>query len=316
MKSAVVLDAGCEDCVCTPGVVEACYPGPEGTEGVSACVGGQRTCDDASQFGPCVGAVIPAAELCNGLDDDCDVAVDEDFSEEACGVGACRVTVATCVDGGVVACEPLRPAVREFCEGTDDDCDGEVDEGCACLDDRTQPCFSGAPDVRGIGRCADGTQTCSSGAWGTCAGEVLPGTEQCNGADDDCDALTDESDPLLGAACSTGLLGICAAGTNACTTGQLTCAQTLQPAAEVCNGRDDNCDGQVDEGSPGAGLVCTTGLAGVCSKGFTACEIEAVVCVPETPASAELCDGQDNDCDGISDEGNPGSGQACSTGLL
>ena len=61
-------------CPCTPGVAEACYSGPANTKGVGACVAGTHTCNAAgNDFGPCVGQVVPAVDVCsNGLDEDCD----------------------------------------------------------------------------------------------------------------------------------------------------------------------------------------------------------------------------------------------------
>ena len=87
------------------------------------------------------------------------------------------------------------------------------------------------------------------------------------------------------------------------------------PSEEVCDGDDNDCDGEVDEDAPGAGDTCATGLPGPCADGVTACEAGEIVCVQVTSPSAELCDGIDNDCNGQSDEGNPGAGGACNTGL-
>lgn len=74
---------------------------------------------------------------------------------------------------------------------------------------------------------------------------------------------------------------------------------------------DDNCDGHVDEGTGGGS--CTTGRLGVCAPGTRQCVSGVLLCVPDA-AVPEVCDGQDNDCDGVIDNGNPGGGAACSTG--
>ncbi len=74
---------------------------------------------------------------------------------------------------------------------------------------------------------------------------------------------------------------------------------------EVCDGKDNDCDGTVDDGVPGAGDVCTSGM-GVCENpGTTVCTATGqIVCdaSPGTP-SAEVCDGLDNDCNGLPDDG-------------
>jgi hypothetical protein len=67
------LDAAA-GCVCAPGAIEACYSGPQGTEGVGVCQGGERTCDASGKaWGPCDGEVVPTPEICSQAEDeDCD----------------------------------------------------------------------------------------------------------------------------------------------------------------------------------------------------------------------------------------------------
>ncbi|TQF14393.1 hypothetical protein FJV41_19030 [Myxococcus llanfairpwllgwyngyllgogerychwyrndrobwllllantysiliogogogochensis] len=89
---------------------------------------------------------------------------------------------------------------------------------------------------------------------------------------------------------------------------------TYPGAPEVCNGTDDNCDGEVDDGNPSGGESCATGQLGVCATGTTACTEGNVVCQQNQSASEEQCDGLDNDCDGSADDGNPGGLAACTTG--
>ena len=57
--------------VCLPGQQQACYAGPAGTAGVGRCAAGSQPCV-GGQWGACAGAVLPTAEACNGVDDDCD----------------------------------------------------------------------------------------------------------------------------------------------------------------------------------------------------------------------------------------------------
>jgi hypothetical protein len=72
------------------------------------------------------------------------------------------------------------------------------------------------------------------------------------------------------------------------------------PTAEICNGKDDNCDGTIDEG---LGTV-SCGI-GACMRTAPACvNGDAGTCIPGD-AGVELCDGIDNDCDGVIDNGFP-----------
>jgi hypothetical protein len=56
-----------------------CYEGPDGTLGVGECRAGIRYCTDGSFGGPCDRQILPAAERCDDLDNDCDGEVDEGF---------------------------------------------------------------------------------------------------------------------------------------------------------------------------------------------------------------------------------------------
>jgi hypothetical protein len=76
--------AGC----CRMGMTSACYTGPMGTIGRGICRGGTRACQASGTPGPCMGEVLPRAEVCNGLDDDCDGTVDEDCAACIMNAGA------------------------------------------------------------------------------------------------------------------------------------------------------------------------------------------------------------------------------------
>ena len=143
----------------------------------------------------------------------------------------------------------------------------------------------------------------------------VPEAETCNGVDDDCDGRIDEDDPELGEGCSTGLPGPCWQGRLRCEEGALACVGVVQPGEELCNGLDDDCDGEADEDAPQANEECESEVPGICGFGRTRCANGILHCDPVDPEE-ELCDGLDNDCNGLVDEGAPGHEEPCLTGLL
>jgi hypothetical protein len=158
-----------------------------------------------------------------------------------------------------------------------------------------------------------GTFHCQGGAI-VCTPDNMPVSEVCDGQDNDCDGASDEGNPGGGGACNTGQLGVCGPGALQCQSGSLACVANQSPSGEVCDGQDNDCDGQTDENNPGGGGACSTGLPGICSPGTVQCQAGALACVQNNPPAAEQCNSVDDDCDGSVDEGNPGGGASCNTG--
>jgi hypothetical protein len=197
----------------------------------------------------------------------------------------------------------------ERCNSLDDDCDGRVDEDFD---------LGGVCNV-GVGACfRSGVRVCDGLDGWTCS--VEPGAasqERCNERDDDCDGETDE-DFALGGPCARGEGACLRAGVVVCDAeGELsTCdAAPGEPAAERCNGFDDDCDGEIDE-DWALGDACSTGLGRCAAEGVIACDAEgAGSCNAQGVAPrAERCDGADDDCDGETDE-DFRLGEACTAGL-
>ncbi|MFT3772446.1 MAG: MopE-related protein [Minicystis sp.] len=293
----------------------ACSTGRPGVcgAGLTACAGGAIVCTQK---------YLASAEICDGLDNDCDGQIDQGLplhtfykDADGDGHGSAGITIQACAapPGYVPSgddCDDskasVHPGAAELCNGADDNCDGTVDEG--------NPGAGALCNTGLLGACGKGATACVGGAI-VCAQTTFPAAETCDGIDNDCDGHVDEGNPGGGVACNTGKLGVCAAGVSACTGGAMHCVQITQPSAELCDGLDNDCDGQVDDGNPGGGFACNTGNLGACAAGTTLCAGGAVTCHQSAQPSAEVCDGVDNNCDGSVDEGNPGGGVACNTGL-
>lgn len=279
-----------------------------------------------------------ATERCDGQDDDCDGVIDAPPPEDAPtfyldadgdGEGSVRFTVQACAaPPGYVAsaadCDDgqasISPSAAELCDGKDNTCDGEIDEGldqdgdglppCA-LDDLPGDCDDADPSVYGgaLERCdgkdndcngvsddvrdgdADGFTTCPLTGEADCddaRDAVYPGAlEVCDRLDNDCDGIFDEGfDQDFDGFTSCGITE----DTADCDD---TSAERYPGADEQCDGRDQDCDGLIDEGFSDAD-----------QDGAATC----IDCDDEdssfSPLAYEQCNGRDDDCDGLVDNGS------------
>ncbi|WP_274474905.1 choice-of-anchor tandem repeat GloVer-containing protein [Mangrovimonas aestuarii] len=313
-------------------------------------------CDDSNN------AINPSAqEICDGIDNDCDGLVDDaDVSivgqsvwyadTDGDGYGDIASTVISCnqpmgyVDNAF-DCDDnnglINPGSQEICDGIDNDCDGLVDDS----DDSLLGGVSWYADVDGDGYgdanssvvvCGqpigyvDNALDCDDNNW-----NVHPDAQEvCDGIDNDCDGLVDDADDsLLGQL--LWYLDNDGDGYGDIAISQWSCNQpdgyvydnldcndgnaSIYPGApEICDGVDNDCDGLIDDQDldvVGGGLwyadVDGDGYGDITSS-IEACNQplgyvdNALDCNDNdaeiNPDAVEVCDGVDNNCDGLLDD--------------
>ncbi|RMH14036.1 MAG: hypothetical protein D6698_13225, partial [Gammaproteobacteria bacterium] len=278
-----------------------------GFSDVGACSLGTQTCLAGSWSG-CENAVYPSEEICDGVDNDCDGTVDEGCDcvvgeTRSCPKqeGVCQGSYETCTEVGWSGCNyssynSSYEVSEVSCDSMDNDCDGVVDN-------IVRNCSENY-----LGVCSVGTETCFNGSWSGCP---LPQGESCDGfLDEDCDGTVDE-----GCECTDGKtevcgsdVGLCQQGTRTCINGSWSdCEGSIGPSPEVCDGLyDEDCDGVVDNG-----CNCTNGETQLCGSNIGACEFGVRTCIGGSWSDCvggkepreEICNGIDDDCDMLVDEG-------------
>jgi len=329
-------------CTCTANDVRQCSQDSGGrpiawplNKPVGACKYGSQTCLTDGTWGPCTDAVGPTQETCNQLDDDCNglkddgpapdhvpvdavyFAYDGDNDQHAripdkdyalvhaCSFNAPSAAPAACLMGSLAGCAlgktvqeccppnrwkfaaslqsddcndqnaQVNPTAPELCDGIDNDCNSKPDEGCICkpneVDSQCSQTSNGAPI------------TWPKGA------------------------------PV----------GACKYGTRSCSSDGKSwgsCNGAISPAAvDNCakSGSDDNCNGVANDG-----CGCVAPKTQSCGKNVGSCTLGTSSCQTDgtwgnciggiTPKAQDSCDkGNDDNCDGKTANGFPGSTTVC-----
>ena len=276
---------GTQEVVCDKGRLSygeciSCYSSDE------ICDGQDNDCDDLideNQLNECGECGLLPPDTCDGLDNDCDGQVDEELVRE-CST-ACERGIEICDGGEWIGCNAQTPQ-EEACDGFDSDCDGLVDEGLSCqcppeMIGALIPCME-PPLTCGMGfkTCECDNEDCSLTKVTDCFAlcywlppesindvcDELAGMpvnpEVCNNFDEDCDGMVDER---LFKTCYSGPegtanIGVCREGQQFCQEGQWYgttsagsnvldfCAGESLPSREICDGADNDCDGETDFG--------------------------------------------------------------------
>ncbi len=304
------LDQNCTKRYEAEGDETLCY----NTVGKDRCAG-KRHCD-TGVLTKC-DAATPTAEICNNIDDNCNGQTDEAVPGATCSVlsnnGKLKCPGKPFCAGGIETCVGQAPQT-ESCNGFDDDCNGKTDEGCD--DDGDSYCDA----TMGY---EPGTLTCTKGG-GDCddtKNEIHPkAPEICDGLDNDCNGFVDALDPglpLTDPQFCANQLGVCSGAPKTISLCSGGIWQACSPTdykkydssfsnAEVCDDKDNNCNGVVDEGcDDDKDGYCDSGFSTIgfplsCPKGGGDCDDTNSKTYPGAP---ELCDNLDENCNGVTDEG-------------
>ena len=300
---------------------------------------------DEDDCEPLDGKVYPGAkdDTCDGIDNNCNGETDEQVPNPGPGTDPCKDDDDGDGDPDTSDCAPTDAAIYhgapEACDGIDSDCDGGLnDEGSAGCQIFYQDKDADEYGVESVSKClcqeADKFTATVVGDCDDSKNAAHPGAaEACDGIDNDCDGEVDEPGAngcltfvLDGDGDGWGKTGdvkcLCAALAPYSATQGGDCNDgngAVNPdAGESCNGIDDNCNGEKDEGENKPG--CNTYFAdadgdtyGVVDQSKCLCNVAAPYTATKTgdcndadgathPNATELCDGKDNDCSGGVDE--------------
>ncbi|MBI5543994.1 MAG: hypothetical protein HY901_08915, partial [Deltaproteobacteria bacterium] len=164
------------------------------------------------------------------------------------------------------------------------------------------------PTLDLTGKACDAAHPCVAGF--ECVSGSCVSSAATDGGSLECDAGLGACTPSTTQACGTDI-GECQAGSQTCSSdGQWgTCVGSVGPAGEVCDGKDNDCNGGTDEWQSLSTSLCPLQL-GVCAGSIQSCWAgEEQPCDEFSYGESyeadreRSCDALDNDCDGQTDEG-------------